>query len=104
MITTTVIKIVTDLERDIMRAILLQDHRDGRDARAQIWVDCILDKAELAKRSSLGGVMTSLKRKGIADSDGECAWLTDAGIAIYFMLGDLTEQELEILNREATDY
>jgi hypothetical protein len=32
-------------------------------------------------RAKFGGVMASLTKKGLAQTDGECAWITETGFA-----------------------
>lgn len=67
---------MTKNERDLLVAIYLSEFNDGSHT-APVWVNCLW---EFEGSRSFGGVMASLTKKGLAETDGECAWLTKAGV------------------------
>jgi hypothetical protein len=74
-------QILTENERALLIAIRDNEFQDGDAGRAStidnpIWIDCISDWSDEKK---FGGVMASLSKKGLAKTDGECCWLTQAG-------------------------
>lgn len=71
---------LTDNERALLKAILNSEYHDSVRDEAKIgnpvWVDCLWGFEGKAK---FGGTMASLSKKGLAATDGECAWLTADG-------------------------
>lgn len=89
---------LTEQEQELMRGILIEEHRDGNDALAAVWVSEIEYHCALAP-TSIGGVMRSAKSKGVVGTDGETCWLTTKGRDCMFSFQPLSEQEEAILNR-----
>lgn len=81
--TATTVK-VTENERKLLRGILKSEYHNGADEtkenrtgqRHAVWVDCIWG---FEGKRGFGGVMASLTKKGLAGTDGEGCWLTEAG-------------------------
>lgn len=84
---------VTQNEKSVLRALLTNDftaHNGGipaeygRAIEWAVWSDCIEDAAEppAVSGKALSGVCGSLVQKGLAGSDGECIWLTEAGFNV----------------------
>lgn len=77
---------LTENETKLLRAILKSEYHNGGMPEAErvgsengaVWVDCLWGFEGKAK---FGGVMASLTKKGLAGTDGECAWLTAEGYA-----------------------
>ena len=69
---------ITANETQLLTAIRDSEYHDGRDPIGDpIWVDCACE----GFGRSAGGIMASLVRKGLADTDGECCWITEEGMA-----------------------
>lgn len=69
---------LTENETLLLKAILHSEFHDSvaieNRARNAVWVDCIWGKKKF------GGTMASLAKKGLANTDGECCWLTETGL------------------------
>jgi hypothetical protein len=79
---------ITDKEGKVLKAVLTNDFTmsNGRvpekyDGPDWIWSDCINDTRFPSgiEGKTLSGVVSSLCRKGLLKSDGECVALTEAG-------------------------
>lgn len=68
---------LTENERGLLLAIRHSDYHDGRDPVGNpVWVETSCE----GYGTSAGGVMASLTTKGLAGTDGEACWITQAGI------------------------
>jgi hypothetical protein len=68
---------LTANEINLLAAILRNEFHDGcPPVDNPIWVDCIDGWSDTAK---FGGVMASLTKKGLAGTDGESCWISQAG-------------------------
>jgi hypothetical protein len=77
---------VTEKERILLEAIYNNEFQDGRkdEANNAVWVNCL---SVPFAATSIGGVMTSLSKKGLAGTDGEACWLTQSGIDLLKTFG-----------------
>lgn len=68
---------VTENERALLIAIRDNEFHDGDDPiDSPVWVNCIWGWEGTRKYA---GTMASLTKKGLARTDGECCWVTQAG-------------------------
>lgn len=74
---------LTEKETKLLKAIMNSEYRSGdptkyRDAGLEpVWVDCIWG---FEGKRAYGGVMASLCKKGLVETDGETVTLTEAGL------------------------
>lgn len=82
----------TKLETLVLTAIALSEYHDADSvANNPVWVDCVTD-VEGVTLAQVGGVFSSLNKKGLAWSDGTYCAITQEGIdslppAIVALLG-----------------
>jgi hypothetical protein len=68
---------ITDNERSLLVAIRDNEFQDGRNpVNNPVWVNCIY---EWDGKPAYGGVMASLVKKGLAETDGETCSITQKG-------------------------
>lgn len=72
---------LTENEKALIRAIGHSEFGNGQICGPgnPTWVDCVWG---FEGKKKFGGVMASLQKKGLAQTDGECCWLTDAGVTV----------------------
>jgi len=81
---------VTTLEAKMLRNIAENDYANG-DPEAQVWSDCLDCGPCSLDPKSFGGLVASLVKKGLAESNDHgwdagaghrdaCVWLTEAGL------------------------
>lgn len=68
---------LTENEKALLIAIRDSEYNDDHQLAA-VWVNCLWGFEGTKK---FGGVMASVSTKGLAKTDGECAWLTELGLA-----------------------
>jgi hypothetical protein len=70
---------LTDSEKKLIKAIGHSEFGNGQICTKDnpAWVDCIWG---FEGKRLFAGVMASLSKKGLAETDGECCWLTEAGV------------------------
>jgi hypothetical protein len=82
----------TGLEAIVLHHIAYNLYQPGNGRRPEtfgdtsaIWSNAITDSnsLETVRSKSLPGVVTSLSRKGLVQSDGECVSLTETGFEIW---------------------
>lgn len=76
---------LTALESDVLvNGILRNNFQDGADGAGQIWSEQLIanGKTEKVTPKQLPGVVTTLIKKGLVQSDNEAVWLTESGIAV----------------------
>ena len=74
---------ITNNEAIVLKEIVINEFRDGGELTDTIWVDCLNDSCQAhygMNARSLSGIFSSLNKKGLAWSDGECCAITDAGL------------------------
>lgn len=72
----------TDREYRVLRAVITNQYHDGQDPiNNEIWVSEIDAAREPSGISgkALSGVVSSLSKKGLVVTDGECISVTEAG-------------------------
>jgi len=88
---------ITDQEFKLLRSINNSEYHSAEpdaEKRAQepVWVDCIW---AFEGRRAFSGVMSSLSKKGLAKTDGECCWLTPKGFAVLQGAVVMNEDEVK---------
>lgn len=83
---------VTDLEADAIQAIGNNDFTDG-DPTAWVWSNCVAQECKTVKAKQLPGVISSLVKKGLAETDGNsgkdaCVRLTETGVVALKQIGN----------------
>jgi hypothetical protein len=84
---------ITEKETKMLRNIAENDYANGRPG-TWVWADCLDCGPEYLPVTSHGGIIASLSKKGLAESDGSgwchidhrdqtCVRLTEAGLAAW---------------------
>ncbi len=88
---------ITEKEAKMLRNIAENSYGDG-DPSAWVWADCLDCGPEHLDRASHGGLIASLVKKGLAESDGAgycryekrdmtCVSLTELGLVAWRVQG-----------------
>jgi hypothetical protein len=71
---------ITNLERKLLTAIRDSDFNYGcNPVDNPVWVDCIMCDAGMSNKTG-SGVMSSLVKKGLVKTNGECCTILKAGM------------------------
>lgn len=70
---------ITAMERKLLLAIRDSEYNDSDNKLSPVWVNCLWG---FEGKRHFPGVMSSLSKKGLAGTDGECCWLTARGLAL----------------------
>ena len=71
----------TTLENDVIKAIVNSEYSDFPGC--PIWVWSVADNTKIVNTKQVSGVISSLVKKELVKTDGECLWLTKIGIEEY---------------------
>ncbi len=90
---------MTDNERIMLQAIVDSEYQDAAEpvhyVNHQVWDFSVYDRCEQngIARASMGGVMSSLAKKGWADTqeydEDDIVWITAEGVKALFGLDEL---------------
>lgn len=79
---------LTEMETEVLSAIAEGDFMDGLTGIAsegkEIWTDCIYQDEAIVPQTSLPGVVSSLKKKGLIKCYGDTISLTAQGVCQYW--------------------
>lgn len=84
---------ITDMERKLLTNIARNEYTPVNGAEPAtnddvyaVWSNCLDCGPHKIAATSIPGILSSLVKKGLADSDGEQVSLTDAGFAAYKLI------------------
>jgi hypothetical protein len=85
---------LTDLEKDVMINGLFNSEfndtsieeieKDGYNFRNHIvvWRECVIDCCKVVTEKQISGVISSLSKKGLVNSNGETVSITEEGVKV----------------------
>jgi hypothetical protein len=73
---------ITEKEAAMLRNIAENDYANG-DPSAWVWADCLECGPEHLPVASHGGLIASLSKKNLVDSDEGCVALTEQGLSAW---------------------
>lgn len=78
---------LTENEKLLLDNIIRNEYTSGRRGpNVHTWADCLDYSPNRIPSKSVPGIMASLSKKGLAQTDGEVCFATEAGFAAWKVL------------------